>query len=101
MTPPRLRLGPVFAGATAVAGAVAAIAAILDVVRTGSDLESLGVAAVLVVACALSRRAGVPLAGGWFSSLALGAPIYVTLARGWAPAVLVGIVGVTVGDWSF
>ncbi len=100
MTPPHLRLGPVFAGATAVAGAVAAIAAIVDVARAGSDLQR-------------RRRRGArgrvrpqpprgrAARGAVVLIAALGVPIYVTLARGWAPAVLVGVVGVTAGDLSF
>src|SRR6185503_9839816 len=55
-------------------------------------------AAALVAAGVLTRRFGIPLPGGGFSSYILGVVLYATLDQGWTFAVLIAPLAVVAGD---
>jgi len=104
MNPPQpTRLGPdaVLAVVAGIVGGGIVLAATVAAARGPTDAASLGLSALLIVAAAVTRRAGAPLAGGWFSSLILAVTLYATLASGWSDAVLVSALGVAAGDLWF
>jgi len=55
-------------------------------------------AAALVAAGVLTRRFGIPLPGGGFSSYILGVVLYATLDHGWTFAVVIAPLAVVAGD---